>query len=187
MRKFVLIFFIALALTIIHAAQAQTLIEQPYIVLADSSDNNAKMLKGIINKNDLVNDTSFKWYAESQRIYPRPDTSVLNAFRNNKDKISFIIFGGTWCEDTHFVLPKFYKIQEASGFPENRITVFAVDRTKKTTGNIAQAMNITNVPTIIVMKNGKESGRVVEYGKTGHWEKELTDIINSPLSPEGRK
>lgn len=183
MKKFLVIFVIILAFNFTQFAQAQT--QNQYVILKDSAHDNAKMLKGIIDKNDLTSDTLFKWYAESQRIYPHPDTSAVNAFRNNKDEISFIIFGGTWCEDTHFVLPKFYKIQEASDFPENRITVFAVDRTKKTTGNIAQAMNITNVPTIIVMKNGKESGRVVEYGKTGHWEKELTDIINSPLTPEG--
>jgi hypothetical protein len=28
------------------------------------------------------------------------------------------------------------------------------------------------------MKKGKELGRVVEYGKTGNWDKELADIIN---------
>ena len=40
-------------------------------------------------------------------------------------------------------------------------------------------MNITNVPTIIVMKNGKEIGRVVEYGKTGKWDKELAEIVSN--------
>lgn len=149
-----------------------------YITLTDSSYDNAKMLKGIVTKNDLSQDTSFAWYAQSQRIYSHPDSSAVAALKNNKDKIYFIIFGGTWCEDTHFILPKFYKIQEASGFPENHITVFAVDRSKKTTGNIAEAMNITNVPTIIVMKDGKEMGRVIEYGKTGYWDKELAKIIN---------
>jgi thiol-disulfide isomerase/thioredoxin len=177
MKKFLLIFFIALAPTVIHVAQAQK-IQQQYIVLKDSSKDNAKMLIGIIGKNDLIGDTSFKWYAESQRIYPRPDTSVVNAFRNNKDKIYFLFFGGTWCEDTHFILPKFYKVQEASGFPENRITVFAVDRKKNVTGNLATAMSITRTPTIVVMKDGKELGRLVEYGKTGHWDTELADIIN---------
>jgi hypothetical protein len=38
-------------------------------------------------------------------------------------------------------------------------------------------MNITNVPTIIVMKNGKEVGRVIEYGTIGKWDKELSDIV----------
>lgn len=132
----------------------------------------------MITKEDIDHDTAFKWYAESLRIYPRPDSSAVDAFIKNKDKIYFIVFGGTWCEDTHFVLPKFFKIQEASGFPENRITLFAVDRNKHSPGNIAEAMDVTNVPTIIVMKDGKEIGRIVEYGKTGYWDKELADIIN---------
>ncbi|MEO9022302.1 MAG: thioredoxin family protein [Ginsengibacter sp.] len=149
-----------------------------YETLIDSAHDNAKMLRGIITKEDINHDTTFKWYAESLRIYPHPDSAAVAAFRANKDKIYFLIFGGTWCEDTHFILPKFFKIQEASGFPENRITLFAVDREKNTAGNIAKAMNVTHTPTIIVMKDGKEIGRLIEYGKTGYWDKELTDIIN---------
>ncbi|MBS1737842.1 MAG: thioredoxin family protein [Bacteroidetes bacterium] len=149
-----------------------------YEVLADSANNNEKMLKGLVTKEDISSEPLFMWYGESQRIYSAPDTAAVNALSRNKNKIYFIIFGGTWCEDTHYVLPKFFKIQEASGFPENRITLFAVDRHKKTLGTIAQAMGITNVPTIIVMENGKEKGRIVEYGKTGKWDKELTEIIN---------
>ncbi|HEY5463103.1 MAG TPA: thioredoxin family protein [Hanamia sp.] len=152
--------------------------QKTYQILTDSADNNSKMLRGIITKEDIDNDTAFKWYAESLGIYPKPDSSAVAAFRNNKDKIYFIIFGGTWCEDTHFILPKFFKIQEASGFPENRILLFAVDRHKHAIGNIAQAMNITATPTIIVMKDGKEIGRLKEYGKTGYWDKELAAIIN---------
>jgi hypothetical protein len=45
-------------------------------------------------------------------------------------------------------------------------------------------MNIIDVPTIIVMKDGKEAGRVVEYGKYGLFDKELGEIIASvPTSP----
>jgi len=40
-------------------------------------------------------------------------------------------------------------------------------------------MNIKATPTIIVMKDGKELGRLVEYGKTGYWDKELAKIINA--------
>ena len=173
-----LLLFIFTLFTIIFTSTAQTGLPGSYIVLADSAHDNAKMLKGVIDKSDLTSDTTFKWYAESQRIYPHPDTEVVAAFKNNTNKLYFLIFGGTWCMDTHFVLPKFYKIQEASGFPEDHITVFAVDRRMNTTGNMARAMNITHTPTIVVMRDGKELGRLVEYGKTGHWDKELADIIN---------
>ena len=149
-----------------------------YKVLADSSHGNAKMYKGIISKNDLTQEPAFNsWYVESQRVYQRPDTAALNAFKNHKD-LYFIVFGGTWCEDTHYILPKFFKIQEDAGFPESHIALYATDRNYATEGNISQALHIKNVPTIIVMKDGKELGRVIEYGKTGRWDKELAEIMN---------
>jgi len=176
MKKILATIFILLIIS--FTLKAQITFPNSYIILTDTSHDNAKMLVGIIDKNDLVNDTAFKWYAESQRIYPHPDSAAVAAFSNNKDKIYFLVFGGTWCEDTHFILPKFYKIQEAANFPADHITIFAVDHHMNTIGNMAKAMHITHTPTIVVMKDGKELGRLVEYGKTGHWEKELSDIVN---------
>ncbi|HVZ96266.1 MAG TPA: thioredoxin family protein [Chitinophagaceae bacterium] len=165
--------------TTITNVHAQTQPQHSYIVLADSSGNNEKMLEGIVTKHDLADDTAFHWYAESRKIYDYPDSSAVAAFSNHKDNISFIIFFGTWCEDSQFILPKFYKIQEGAGFPEDRITAIAVDRHRNTIGNIAQVMHVTKTPTIIVLENGKEKGRLEEYGKTGYWDKELAEIINN--------
>ncbi len=156
------------------AASAQS----QYETLIDSTNNNEKILKGEITKSDLANNPAYTWYAESQKIYPVPNAAAVEGMRKNKDNVNIVIFGGTWCEDTHFVLPKFFKIQEASGFPDDRITIYAVDRNKKTLGTYADDYHITNVPTIIVMKDGKEVGRVVEYGKTGKWDQEFADIFS---------
>lgn len=153
-------------------AQAQ----MGYEVLKDSVTGE-KMLEGPIHKKDIAGDPQFTWYAESRAIYPEPNAEAVKALKENKDSIYFIIFGGTWCEDTHFVLPKFYKIQEAAGFPEDRIALFAVTRDKKIQNPLVESLNVHNVPTIIVMKDGKELGRVVEYGKTGYWDKELAEVI----------
>ena len=109
----------------------------------------------------------------------KPDTATLSAFEKTKGKVQFVIFGGTWCEDTQFILPKFFKLQEMSGVADNRISLFGVNRAKKSLASIADAFNIINVPTIIIMKDGKEAGRVVEYGKTGKWDKELAEILNT--------
>ncbi len=139
-----------------------------------------KILKGVISKSLINNDTSFNWYNPSHDNY-FPDSTVIAAFKKAKrDSVQFILFGGTWCEDTQFIIPKFFRLQEGSGIADNQITFFGVDRSKKTVGNIAAAFNITNVPTIIVMKAGKEIGRVVEYGQSGKWDVDLAKILSEP-------
>lgn len=151
-------------------AQAQ------YEASQDEKHPEIKIVRGLVNKYLLQNDTAFAWYNQSQSYY-KPDTATLNAFERAKGKYDFIVFGGTWCEDTQFVLPKFFKLQEKSGIPDDAITMFGVNRAKTSLGNIAKALNVTLVPTIIVMKDGNEVGRVVEYGKTGKWDKELADLL----------
>lgn len=138
---------------------------------------NVKVVRGLVNKYLIQNDTAFAWYSQSMSYY-NPDTATLNAFERTKGKYQFVVFGGTWCEDTQFVLPKFFKLQEKSGVPDDAITLFGVNRAKKSLGNIANAFQVTLVPTIIVMKDGKEIDRVVEYGKTGKWDKELAAILS---------
>jgi len=169
-KRFCLILFCITFLSQSSFAQVQ------YEISADAKDPKIKILKGIINKSIVQNDTSFNWYKPSETIY-YPDSSVVNAFKHANDTIQFVIFGGTWCEDTQFILPKFFKLLEMAGIADDRVTLFGVDQSKKTLGHIADAFNIINVPTIIIMKDGKELGRVVEYGKTGKWDKELADIL----------
>jgi thiol-disulfide isomerase/thioredoxin len=135
-----------------------------------------KIMKGLLSKEVLTTEPSFTWYAENEKWY-KPPTAAVDAFKKNGDKIQIICFGGTWCGDTKTILPKFYSLISAAGFLQSRLTVWGVDRSKKTYGALAEALGITNVPTFIVMKDGKELGRVVEYGKTGYWDKELGEIV----------
>lgn len=171
MKKVFLLVF--MAVISFNKMYAQT----PYTSAVD--DRNVTILNGIVTKYALENNKAFGWYSTNKSSY-KPDANVINAMEAAKAKVQFIIFGGTWCEDTQNILPKFFKLQEQSGFPDNNISFFAVDRTKKTLGNIGDAFKITNVPTIIVMKDGKEAGRVVEYGKTGKWDAEIAEILQRP-------
>ena len=165
----ILLFFIPVSAHVF--AQAQ------YEISQDEKHPEVKVLRGLVNKYLIENDTAFKWYRLNQNFY-NPDTATLNAFERAKGKYQFVVFGGTWCEDTQFILPKFFSLQEKTGIADDAITLFGVNREKNSLGNIARAFNITNVPTIIVMKDGKEVDRVVEYGKTGKWDKELAAILN---------
>lgn len=138
---------------------------------------NGKILKGILSRTDISADSSFAWFQQNQKGY-KPNASTVSALKENGNGIQIIAFGGTWCEDTRNILPKFFSIVDAAGFSDNQITLVGVDTNKKTISHLAEALNVEYVPTFIVMKAGKEVGRVVEYGKTGMWDKELGEVIN---------
>lgn len=166
----VLPFVIALLLTTSSFSQNQ------YEVLTERP--NEKTFKGIISREVLLSDTLFKWYAENLKGYT-PNATALAGLKKNADSIQIVAFMGTWCEDSHNIIPKFYALADAAGFPNNRITLIGVDRQKKTLSHLSEALNITNVPTIIVYKHGKEAGRVVEYGKTGLFDMDLGEILKT--------
>jgi thiol-disulfide isomerase/thioredoxin len=173
MRKFSFLFIIAFAT---YAGNAQ----DQYQVTADK--NGGKIYKGIISREVLESDTSFKWYLENTRSYT-PNSGALTGLKKHADSIQLLTFMGTWCEDSHFIIPKFFSLVDAAGFSKDRITLIGVDREKKTLSHLAEALGVKNVPTIIVMKNGKEVGRVVEFGKYGLFDKELGEILNSIGNP----
>ena len=143
-----------------------------------TNDGQDKILKGIISRDLVANDTAFKWYKQNLAGY-KPNEQATNALKAGSSQLELIVFGGTWCIDTKYILPKFYAITDAADFPQDRITLIGVDRNKKTLSHLAEALGIINVPTIIIMKDGKELGRVVEYGKTGVWDKELAEILSA--------
>ena len=148
---------------------------QPYETI---NKNNEITLKGLLNRKVLESDTTFKWFKNNYAL-GMADASAVQAFQQKKDKFHVIIFGGTWCEDTQNLLPVFYRLADKSGLPDSSITLIGVDRDKQTLDNLSEAFNIVNVPTFIVMHDGKEVGRVVEYGKYGQIDKELGEIVSS--------
>jgi thiol-disulfide isomerase/thioredoxin len=141
-----------------------------------------KILKGVITKDVIAKDTSFKWFANNQKNFV-PDAAAVASLKNNGAGLQFLVFGGTWCEDTQLLLPRYFSWLQAVGFPDERVTLIGVDRSKKTIGHLAEALGVTNVPTFIVLKNGKELGRVVEFGKYGAPDKELGELIEKNRMP----
>jgi len=141
------------------------------------SDTETVVMKGVINRALLEKEPAFTWMKENRK-YGTADATAVKVFSEKKNKFSVLIFGGTWCHDTQNILPLFYRLVDKSGFPENQITVVGVDRQKTAPKNFHTTWNITMVPTFIILQNGKEMGRVVEYGKTGNVERELADIVS---------
>jgi len=172
MKKILIALF---ALILVSCSTSNKLSKIDYSIVPD---DRAKVLKGIINRSILENDTSFKWFKENMK-WGQADETAVAAFKQKRKQFKLIIFGGTWCEDTQNILPKIYRVVDQSGYSEKNITLVAVDRKKQTINDLHTIYKIKNVPTFIVLKDGKEIGRVVEYGKSGSTEKDLVEIVQS--------
>lgn len=169
MKKFLPLLVLSFLSTVLFGQhQYQVMVERP----------NEKTYKGIISQEVLLADTSFKWYAENLKGY-NPNKAAIEGLQKNRDSIQLLVFMGTWCEDSHVIIPKFYSLLEAAAFSKDKVTLIGVDRSKVTLSHLAEALNIKSVPTIILLKNGKELGRVVEYGKYGLFDMEMGEILKT--------
>jgi len=156
------------------SCSSKSIPQQPkYTVVADTE---TVVMKGVLTRNILEKEKAFTWMTENRK-YGSADAGAVKIFSQQKDLFTVLIFGGTWCHDSQNILPVFYRLVDKSGFPDNRITLVGVDRQKTAPNNWHTIWNITMVPTFIILQNGKEMGRVVEYGQTGNVEKELANIV----------
>jgi thiol-disulfide isomerase/thioredoxin len=168
--------FVAAVLAVLASCTPKAQVQKPNYTVTEK--NGEKILNGYINRSIVENDTAFKWFKDNMK-WGQADANAIEAFSKNKDKFSMIVFGGTWCHDTQNLWPVFYRLVDKSGYPENKITLIGVDRAKTTIEDLHKKWNIVNVPTFIVIHDGKEIGRVVEYGKYGQIDKELGEIVAS--------
>ena len=133
------------------------------------------MLRGKITFNDLLNETTFSWLKKGAEAY-QPQQKVVDNLHIMVGDYRFIVFAGTWCGDTKELLPKFYKVLVDAGVDLNAVEMFAVNRQKEALNIEKTLYSIVNVPTIIVMHQFREVGRIVESVPTSI-EEELVKII----------
>lgn len=180
MRTFLLL--AAMALSLHAAAQATRMDDKTlhtgYDVLKDS-ENEQVVYKGQISFADIQAGKTFDWFRDGEKEY-KPDAAAVNYLRQNLGDYELVVFLGTWCDDSHNIIPKLYKTLLEAGY-NGYYTMYGTDRAKTTKGNAHEQYNIKLVPTIIVLNRYKvEVGRITETVKNSV-EQDLADILKSDL------
>ena len=119
-------------------------------------------IMGKINRQNLLIYQHSEWFQEEYNKYKVP----IGWVEKNKvllKKMNLKLFLGTWCEDSEREVPGMLKLIDYSGFDLSKIEMYAVSGEKHTPDNYEKGLNITNVPTLIFYKNGKEINRFVEF------------------------
>lgn len=174
MKKILYTFsFAALMLGGLHSCNAQKVVVNREV----ETERDGKMLLGTQSKDQLTKTPYSDWYSKEHDSYTLDAASIAELKKEKLNSHSITVFLGTWCEDSHREVPRLMKILEELNFPENKLTLIAVNRKKESPSGEEGKFNIQKVPTIIVSKYGKELGRIIEFPKSGWLEKDLLEII----------
>jgi thiol-disulfide isomerase/thioredoxin len=150
------IWFIAIMIFAGLSLQAQEAKNKMY-----DPDKNQEILIGYCNRSDL-NDVGFGEYMTEEYENYNADPDIIKQIGNHITNLDIVIVLGTWCHDSKEQVPRFYRVLDDAGFPDDPITLIAVDG-KKTGGKLdISHLGIELVPTFIFYRKGEEIGRIVE-------------------------
>lgn len=107
--------------------------------------------------------------------------SISYYYQNNN--IKFIIFSGSWCGDSKTEVPKMFKLFETAIIPADSISLYGLDREKQESSGTALKYQIQRVPTLIILINNKEAGRIIEFPRPNYtWEDEILEILKKYIT-----
>ncbi|PQA93089.1 thioredoxin [Chryseobacterium shigense] len=141
------------------------------------TQNDGKMLLGNQFKEQFLKAPYADWYVKEHDEYVIDQKAIGELRKAKLTSYSIVVFMGTWCEDSHRDFPRLMKILEELKYPDNKLTIIAVNRKKESPTGDEGRYNIQKVPTIIVEKYGKEIGRIIEMPTTGYIERDLVQIL----------
>jgi thiol-disulfide isomerase/thioredoxin len=104
---------------------------------------------------------NFLWFSEGYEKYI-PDSSNVNQLKKILPGYNFLVFAGTWCGDTKKLLPAFYRVADLAEVSHDKIELYLLNHDKKSPRHLERQYKVKAVPVIIVFKEGKEIGRIIE-------------------------
>lgn len=156
MRTIALIALIIMSTMNLHAQS----IPVKYITSKDSVDGGL-IFKGLIGFKELNDEPTFDWYKKGVQEY-KPNAADIKKLGPALKQYSIVVAMGTWCDDSHNLVPKLYKVLSDANYPMAQVTVYGVDRAKTIGNGTEKTYNITYVPAIILFDGTKEIGRITE-------------------------
>jgi thiol-disulfide isomerase/thioredoxin len=117
----------------------------------------------------------------------QPNASAVAALKANKTDAKVTLVYGTWCPDSKNYVPRLVKALRAAGNDKIQVKLIGVDNQFREPVDTVQPRRITNVPTVIVEREGREVGRVIETPAAATIEEDLAAILSGkPVLHAGR-
>jgi thiol-disulfide isomerase/thioredoxin len=116
-----------------------------------------------------------------------PDAKAVDAIKANDKDTTVTLAFGTWCPDSKNYVPRLIKALRAAANDKIQIKLIGIDNQFHEPVAVVQPRRITNVPTVIVERGGREIGRIVETPASKTMEEDLASILaGKQLTHSGR-
>jgi thiol-disulfide isomerase/thioredoxin len=106
-----------------------------------------------------------------------PNARAVAAIKSNDKDTTITLAFGTWCPDSKNYVPRLIKALHAAGNDKIHVKLVGIDNQFREPVDTVQPRRITNVPTVIVERDGREIDRIVETPAAATMEEDLAAIL----------
>ena len=140
----------------------------PSAAASERSDKRP-ILVGSLTRANLKTAPFAEWF-ESQYAKYEPNPADIDKLREPIKGLAIEAYFGTWCGDSRRQIPRLMKVLDAAGFDEKRLAMVGLsDRSmefKQAPGRPERKRLVHRTPTVVLLRDGVEIGRIVETPAT---------------------
>jgi hypothetical protein len=112
-----------------------------------------------------------------------PDGAIVDRLRAIDKPVTLQVVMATWCGDSRQHVPRLLKSIARANNPNITVELTGIGPDFTTPMAVVSGENITNVPTVIVRREGRELGRFVETPAARTIEDDVADIVAGAQKP----
>jgi hypothetical protein len=166
--------FLQLVLPVLVACGGAAIGEEPKDGQAKKEENDGPVLMGHLAREQI--EAAVPDWVQAE-VEAQPDPAAAQALAAVEPGAEVSVFLGTWCSDSRREVPRLWKALDATGGTATfAIRYIGVDREKKEPAAAIAESDIRFLPTFIVQRDGRETGRIVETSPHGV-EQDLLDLL----------
>lgn len=125
------------------------------------------------------------WHSLMESYQPDAGTVAMLNAQDSEAQLTVVL--GSWCPDSKNYVPKLLKALWAAGNDKLKVKIVGIDNQFHEPIAAIQGRGIINVPTVIVERQGREIGRIIETPAADTIEQDLVAILNGkPNNHTGR-
>lgn len=133
----------------------------PLKAQTEPNSEDSAVITGVLTFEMLESSPQCSWFREGTVAYT-PDASKIEELSRLLPEFDLVVFMGTWCSDSHKLIPQLYKTLMETGYPSDQVMLYGLDMSKQSEDGLHETHKIEWVPTIIVKQYGSEVGRITE-------------------------